>query len=79
MDLLAKILNWIIITSIWILILYYRRQIKNFIWDFAWAEAYLWRWTSYLILILVWCFMIFFWVVYAFWWLDFLFENQINK
>ncbi|ATU05099.1 hypothetical protein BKN14_01425 [Candidatus Gracilibacteria bacterium HOT-871] len=41
------------------LVLKYRRQIKNFAGDFVWAETYLGRGTTYLVLIIIGCGLIF--------------------
>lgn len=59
----------------WFLILKYRKQIKHFSWSFAWAETYLWRGSTYLVIIAVWCAMVFLWVIFPFWWLDLIFKR----
>lgn len=70
MDLFVNIVYWILFLLWWFLVLKYRRQIKNFSGDFVWAERYLWRWSTYLVLILAWCAMIFLWALMPFWWIN---------
>lgn len=73
MDTFVNIFYWILLFTWGFLVLKYRRQIKSFSGDFVWAETYLWRWTTYLIIIIIWCFLIFLWALYPFWWIDFIF------
>ncbi len=48
----------------------YRRNVKSWTWNFAWAEKYIGSGGTYLIMILIGLFMIFLWVLYPFWWLE---------
>ena len=73
-DVLWNIFMWIVIFMAGVLILKFRRQIKNVTWDFVWAETRLWRWSTYFVIILIWCALLFFGVIYPFWWLDLIFD-----
>lgn len=49
------------------------------VWDWTWwidfAEKYLWRWWTDLLIILFWLALMFFWVMIPFWWIS----VMINK
>lgn len=75
MDFLANLIYWILFFSTWFLILKYRWKIKDFVGNFVWAESLLWRGSTYLIIILVWCLAIFIWTAFPFWVMDFLFKK----
>lgn len=44
----------------------YRRNVKSWTWNFLWAEKYLGNGWTYIVMILIWLFMMFFWVLYPF-------------
>jgi hypothetical protein len=50
----------------------YRRNVKSWTGNFAWAEKYIWSGGTYIIMILIGLFMIFLWVLYPFWWMEFI-------
>jgi len=59
--------------GIWII--KYRKTVKSWTWNFVWAEHYLWRWWTYLIILLTWIWMIFYWTIYPFGGLKYLVGN----
>lgn len=67
---ITNILYWIFFLVSGFLILKYRRQIRQFSGKFAWAEIYLWRWWTYLVILVAWLLLIFLWAVFPFWWMD---------
>jgi hypothetical protein len=76
---IIKIIYWILLISWWLAILKYRRYVKSWTWNFYWAEHYLWRWWTYIVIIFIWLAMIFIWILYPFWWLDHIFlQNNLN-
>lgn len=75
MEIIAKIFYSIFFILIWGGIIKYRRQLHWWTWNFVWAEHYLWRWWTYLILIIVWLACVFYWVTYPFWWIELIFKN----
>ncbi len=79
MDIIVKIILWIILISIWILILKFRKNIHEWTGNFYWAEQYIGRWWTFFILVIIWCFFIIWWVSYPFWWLEFLFGRDTNS
>ncbi len=62
----------------WILVLKYRRNIKWWTGNFYWAEHYLWRWSTYLVIIMLWLLLIFLWILYPFGGIEYLFWNSNN-
>lgn len=68
---IIKIIYWLLMISSGIAILKYRRIVKSWTWNFVWAEQYLWRWGTYLVLILIWLWLIFLWAIYPFGWFEF--------
>jgi len=71
--LILKIFYGIIMIVIWVLLIQHRRNVKSWTGNFTWAETYLWRWGTYLVLIFFGLFLIFFGSIYPFWWLALLF------
>ncbi len=74
MYILVKIFYSIFFISIWWGIIKYRKQLHWWTWNFAWAEQYVWRGWTYLILILIWLSCIFYWAIYPFWGKELLFR-----
>lgn len=66
MEIIMKIIYGILFTTSWILILKFRKQIKDFSGSFAWAETMLGRWGTYLVIIAIWAFLIFYGVIFPF-------------
>lgn len=58
------------------LLVKYRKIVKSWTWNFGWAEQYLWRWWTYLVIILFWLGMIFLWAIYPFGWIELLTNNK---
>lgn len=71
-----KIFYAIIMIWTWYLMLKYRQRVKSWTWNFYWAEKYLWRWWTHVVITLVACGLIFLWALYPFWWVEFLFNNK---
>ncbi len=79
---ILKIIYWILLIAWGLWMIKYRKVIKSWTWNFYWAEHYIWRWWTYLIIILIWLAMIFMWAMYPFWWMDNFFNKtnqQINE
>ena len=74
-DNLINIFYGILFITGWCLVLKYRKQIKNFAWDFVWAERYLWRGSTYFVLVIIGCWLIFIWALMPFWWPEILFRK----
>ena len=55
----------------------YRKQVHDWTWDSAFINKYLWRWWTYLVMILLWLFFIFVWVLQPFGWLDLLKNDEM--
>ena len=55
---------------LWVGLIKYRKQVHDWTWDSAFINKYLWRWWTYLVMILLGLFFIFIWVLQPFWWLD---------
>lgn len=58
--------------SLWLWLIKYRRVVKSWTGEFMWAERYLWRWSTYFVMVVFWLFLIFYWVIYPFWWMELL-------
>ena len=67
---ILEIFYWLLLIGWGALLLKYRKNVKWWTWNFVWAEHYLWNGGTYIILILIWLFMMFWWVLMPFWWLD---------
>mgnify|MGYP004000716933 CR=1 FL=1 len=52
---------------LWIAILKFRKNIKNIIWPIASIEHYLWRWSTYFVIILFAFAMMYIWTQFLFW------------
>lgn len=76
MDLLVDLFYAITFFWMWFGIVKYRRIVKTWTWNFVWAEQKIWRWSTYVILMLFWIAMMFFWVIYPFWGLEMLWWRQ---
>lgn len=61
---IIKLIYAFLLISWGILIIKYRKNVKWWTWNFAWAEYYLWHWWTYIVLIIIWLIMIFIWVWY---------------
>lgn len=79
MNILIDLFYSVILIWSWILLIKYRRNVKSWTWNFYWAEKYIWSWWTYIILMLVWLFMIFWWAIYPFWWLEMLFWVESSQ
>ena len=73
MDVIVKIFFAVLLFLTWFSIIKYRRNVKSWTWNFTWAEHYLWSGWTYLVLLLLWCFLMVWWVLYPFWWLELMF------
>lgn len=73
MHIFVELFYSLLLIWMWYLLLRYRRVVKSWTGSFIWAEKYLWHGGTYLVLILLWCFFIFWWVLYPFWWLELIF------
>ncbi|RAL56609.1 hypothetical protein BLD25_03025 [Candidatus Gracilibacteria bacterium GN02-872] len=73
-DVLGNIFMGIVIFMAGVLILKFRRQIKNVTGDFVWAETRLGRGSTYFVIILIGCALLFFGVIYPFGGLDLIFD-----
>lgn len=69
---ILDIFYWILLIAWGSLLLKYRRNVKSWTGNFVWAERYLWNGWTYLVLILIGLFMIFWWILMPFWWLELL-------
>lgn len=75
MYILVKLFYSLFFIAIWSWMLKYRKQLHWWTGNFAWAEHYLWRWGTYLVLVLIWLWCIFYWAIYPFWWMDLLLKE----
>lgn len=69
MGVIISIINGIIIASMGIAIIKFRRDIKQWVWAFMWFESIFWRGSTYLLIIIVgWGFIVigFFWPFWVF-------------
>lgn len=69
---IVKIIYWLFFIGLGFSLIKYRRVVKSWTWNFVWAEKYLWSGWTYLFIILLWMWLIFYWVIYPFWWLEIL-------
>ncbi len=69
---LIDIFYAICLIAMWVVILKYRKVVRTWTGTFYWAERSIWRWWTYLIIMLIWVLLIFLWVIYPFWWVDLL-------
>ena len=69
---LFKILYGLFFMSLGFVIIKYRRIVKWWTGNMYFIEQYLWRGSTYLIIILVWIGLILFWFFYPFGWLPFM-------
>ena len=53
MSVILSIINGIIIATIWVIIIKFRRDIKKWVWAFMWFESIFWRGSTYLLIILI--------------------------
>lgn len=79
MQLFLDILYWAILFGIWFSMIKYRRVVKSWTWNFYWAEKYLWAWGTYLVLIIIWLFLMFWGILFPFWWLELIFWVDNNS
>ncbi len=75
---MAIFLKMVLMISIWIVMLKYKKQVKSFTWNFYWAEKYLWSWWTYLVIIWIWLFLIFLWLMQPFGWIQALLPNNVT-
>lgn len=61
---------------LWYSFIRYRQVIKSWTGDWWFAERRLWRWWTYVMMILLGLVLMFYWAVYPFWGLEFLFWNN---
>ena len=73
MNIVIDILYAVMLFWAWFSLIKYRRNIKWWTGNFVWAERYLWHGGTYLILILLGCFLMVWGVLYPFWWLEMMF------
>ena len=73
MEIVAKIFYWIVLFWVWFLLIKHRRTVKSWTGNFYWAEHYLWRGSTYFVIILIWLFCMFLWILYPFWWMELIF------
>ncbi len=73
---IIKLIYAILLITWGVYIIKYRRIVKSWTGNFVWAEHYLWRWSTYFVIILIWLFMIFLWALYPFWGLELLTSDQ---
>lgn len=78
MDFILKIIYWAIFIGLWYLMIKYRRTVKSWTGNFVWAERYLWRGGTNLIIVLMALALMFFGAMYPFWVFEALPEAQIN-
>ena len=57
----------------WVLLLKYRRNVKWWTGNFYWAEHYLWRGSTYFVIIMMWLLLVFLGILYPFGWVEYLF------
>lgn len=58
---------------VWFSLIKYRKVVKSWTGNFVWAERYLGTWGTYLVLLLLGCFLMIWGVLYPFWWLELMF------
>ncbi len=63
---IIKIIYSLLLITAWGAIIKYRRIVKSWTGNFVWAERYLWRGSTYFVIILIWAGCIIFWVRYPF-------------
>jgi hypothetical protein len=66
MDIIVDLFYAIMFFWMWFGIVKYRRIVKTWTGNFVWAEQFIGRWGTYVILMLFWVAMMFFWVIYPF-------------
>ena len=72
----VDIIYAILLIGTWLLILKNRRLVKTWTGNFYWAEKYIGRGGTYLVIIFAGIFCIGLWVIYPFGWLDLLFGTN---
>ncbi len=70
MEFIIKMIYWIMLFAWGFFVLKYRMKVKDFSGNFVWAETYIWRWGTYLVIIAIWCLMMFLGILLPFWFLD---------
>lgn len=73
MDLIIDLFYALLLMGVWISLIKYRRVVKSWTGNFLWAERYLGYGGTYFVLIVLWCFLIFWGVLYPFWGLELIF------
>lgn len=66
MDFIIDIIYAILLCSGGFFLIKYRRNVKSWTGNFAWAEQYIWNGGTYVVLIFTGLAMMFFWVLYPF-------------
>ncbi len=62
-----KIFYWILLFSMWAVLIKFRKTIYEWTGKFAWAERYIWSGWTVLVIILTWMFLMFLSVAYPAW------------
>jgi len=79
MEIFVKIFYAIVFFCIWFLIIKYRRTVKSWTGNFYWAEHYLWRGSTYFVIILIWLFLMFLWILYPFGGMELIFWERPDE
>lgn len=66
MAIIVDIFYALLLIAGWMAIIKYRRNVKSWTGNWMWAEKYIGNGWTYVVMILVGLFMIFFWVLYPF-------------
>lgn len=76
MDLVIDVFYSFLFITGWMAMIKYRRNVKSWTGNWMWAEKVIGSWWTYVVMILIGLFMIFFGVIYPFWGMELLIGSQ---